>query len=265
MGMFEKTEAWWIEKSNKWIAGSTIEKTVDTIKRYNKKGYRVVVNSINAVSNDTNSVENVKKNYIKLMEEIAKNKCNAGITIRTSNIGIGYSYNEAKKALEEVLKKSKEFNVPVEMDIEEREYVESTVKLACEMLTKGYCFRICMQSALKDTPKHLKKLLDVAKKGKSSITFRIVTGSCYAKTKELTEEETVKQFYDLMCLQKGSAIGSHVIDRVIYANKKKIEAQALMGFENTAAGRLANTLYAPFGDWRTNDGIRGYIQRREGI
>ncbi|MFH0837381.1 MAG: proline dehydrogenase family protein [Candidatus Aenigmatarchaeota archaeon] len=260
-----KPEQWWIEKSNKWVAGSTIIETIRTINKYNKKGYRIIVNSINAVSNDSVSIEKVKNNYTELIKKISENKCNAGITIRASNLGIGYSYKEAKRALQEVLETSKKLKVSVEMDIEEREFVEDTIKIASEMLEQGYSFRMCMQAALKNARKYLEQLIKSAKKGKSNITFRIVTGSCYPKTKELSEENTVKQFYELMDLKKGSAIGSHVIDRVLSANNKKIEAQVLMGFENTAAGKLANTLYAPFGDWRTNEGIRGYIQRREGI
>ena len=239
MDVFGKPEQWWIEKSNKWIAGSMVSDVIETIKKYNKKEYRVIVNSINSVSNDNTAIANVKKNYIELMKEISKNKCNAGITVRTSNLGIAYSYNGAKKALQEVLEASKKLKVPVEIDIEEREFVDNTVKIAAEMLEQGHCFRMCMQSALKNARKNIGLLLKASKKGNTKITFRIVTGSCYPETKELNEENTVKQFYELMVLQKGSAIGSHVIDRVLYANKSRIEAQVLMGFENTAAGRLA--------------------------
>jgi len=255
-----KTNTWWQNKAKKWTAGSSVNEAVRCVKKYNKKGYRVIINSIADVSHDQKALELIRDKYIELIEAIKKNRLNASITVRTSNLGIGYSYQEAKNALEAVLKKAKASQLRVEVDMEEREFAKKTLKAVTELAKKGYRFRVCIQSAVKDIDRQVARL----RKANKNLSFRIVTGSCYKETMELDEPKTIKQFYKLIFLAgKETAIGTHITERILCAKANGIESQVLMGFESKQPKGSVDTIYACFGDWKTNAGIRGYIQRRE--
>jgi len=254
-----QTHEWWKEKSKKWTAGSNPDEALECIKNFNKTDYRVVINSIGPEATDKETIEKSKNNYLILIDMISKNNLNAGITVRLTNLGINYSYDETKKALRTVLNRAKENNILVEIDMEERSVVEKTIKIASEMIDEGYLFRLCIQSGIKD-------IYDQVVKLKDNISFRIVTGSCYKETLEVDEPETIKQFYRIMLLcGNGSAIGTHITERLLCAKANNMETQVLMAFENEQPKGSVDTIYACFGDWKTNEGIRGYIKRREQI
>lgn len=256
-----QTYEWWQEKATRWTAGTTIDETIQTVQAYNQKEYKVIINSIAAVAHDQKSIDQVRDLYMLLLNAIHERRVNAGITVRLTNIGIGYSFVSAKKALKEVLQKAHRQKVDVEIDMEERPFVEDTIKLITEILEEGHSLRQCVQAGIKDIYPHV---LALQKKGGERLTFRIVTGSCYKETLELSETETIKQYYRLMMTcGKRSAIGTNITERILCAKANQMETQILLGFENRQPKHSIDTIYACFGDWKTNVGIRGYIQRRE--
>lgn len=255
------TTSWWKEKAKQWTAGGTIDEAIKTVKAYNNKGFRVLINSIAGQSFDLPSIIKVQNNYLSLVETIYKNKLNAGITTRSTNLGLVYSFNETRKALQSVLQKAKEKNVRIEMDTEERPHVEKTMQLTTEMVNLGFSLRVCVQSGIKNNYETVIKTLHNIR---NNLTFRVVTGSCYKETLELNEAETIKQYYQLMLLLGNqSAVGTHITERILCAKAIGMEAQVLLGFENRQPRNSIDTIYAAFGDWKTNEGIRGYILRRE--
>lgn len=256
-----KSYSWWKEKAKRWTAGCTIGEAIARVKEINRRGFRVVINSIAGQSHDRESIFRVCDNYLSLIDAINKHRLNAGITMRSTNLGIDFSYNETKRALQAVLKRAEEKNVKIEVDMEERPYVEKTIKLISDVVHDNYHLRLCIQAGLKDIYDQVNKLSRAAG---DRLTFRVVTGSCYKETLELDEPGTVKQFYRLMLLcGKNSAVGTMITERILCAKAVGMESQVLMGFENNQPKNSVDTIYAAFGDWKTNEGIRGYIQRRE--
>lgn len=205
--------------------------------------------------------------YETILEGINKRKLNAGISLKLTSIGL-LNDGLAERNLEYILERGDETDI--EVDMESRNFVEKIIEIAEKMLGKGYKFRIAMQSALKSAYNYTKGLKECAEANGGDISFRICTGSCYGKnengyetTLELSEKETDEQFYKLMDLAgKGSAVGTGKIERALYAKKEGMEVQSLKGDENTEVGKIADTFYVCFGDWRTNEGVRKYILRR---
>lgn len=257
----KKPHKWWQEKAKKWTAGSSIDEAVKCVKKYNQKDYKTIINSIADVAQNPDDIEIMKNKYIDLINAIAKHQLNAGITVRLSNLGMKFSKKKTQSALEEVLTAAQKTQVEIEIDMEERPFVEDAIKMALDFSTAGYQFRLCLQSGIEDIIDKANKLI---KKSKNKITFRVVTGSCYPETLEVDEPSTIKQFYQLIdiCDQK-SAVGTHITERILCAKASGLETQVLMGFEDQQPKGSIDTIYACFGDWKTNAGIRGYIQRRE--
>jgi len=224
--------------------------------------------------------------YQNLLRSISDRHLNASISVKLSDLGLRHSVSSASKNLEALLIIAQETNRIIEIDMEYRSLVQPTVDIAKQMLRKGFQFRLAMQSGLLTALPLARQLLDAARRSMGNIGFRIVTGSCYAQSRdgyrttlETPEAQTIAQFYALLDLatqwrHEGglrSAVGTRNLDRIVLASRSDCEIQLLKGEERTKAHALACelqdrgkahlTFYVGFG--RLDDeGVQAYLLRR---
>lgn len=252
----------------------------------NKQGYRVLLNCLGERADSPAAAEQKTTLYQDLLHSISDRRLNASISVKLSDLGLRHCISSASRNLETLLVMAQEADRIIEIDMEYRSLVQPTVDIAKQMLQKGFQFRLAMQSGLFTALPLARQLLDAARRSLGNIGFRIVTGSCYAQSRdgyrttlETTEAQTIAQFYRLLDLatrwrHEGglrSAVGTRNLDRIVLASRSDCEIQLLKGEEHTKAhalacelqdrGKALLTFYVGFGSLE-DEGVQAYLLRR---
>jgi hypothetical protein len=270
------TEEEYSYAAGKYTGGRSIEDALSETQRLHVR-WRVLLNELGEGEVNSGSARAKTEMYIVLLEEILRKGLDASISVKLTSLGLVHSQAEAYLNLETLLEAAKEVGRTVEVDMEQRTYVASTIGIARALLEEGYSFRLALQAGLRRSLDDAVDLVRVAKKSKSQIGFRLVTGSCYAKngkgyesTLELDRPETDRAFSALMqlayenALDNGltSSVGTFDIGRLGEAARLELRLQALKGYEDKAgyrfieASKARKDLYLPFGM------SQSYLKRR---
>lgn len=248
----------------RFIAGASIYDALAYAKKINADGKKALLNILGEHTIDTNRARRTAVNYLILMNQIKKEKLNADISVKLTQLGLSVDREFCLECMEKILSRAARQNIFIWIDMESSDFTQSTLDIYLKLLKTYKNLAVSLQSCLWRTEADMIKILE-----KGGIV-RLVKGA-YRESEKIAFDNkgTANNFRLLMELlfERGNnfAIATH--DEKLLKNamnvskfyKKKLEFQFLMGLEPQIEidKKYAVSQYVPFGKKWQN-----YINRR---
>ena len=250
-----------------WIAGERLSEAVRAAKRLNKKGASVMINVLGEHFKEKSPVEDTVDEYIRVIDEIKKNKLNASITLKGTELGLDIGKGYFMVNFEKVVSTANEENIFVWLDMEAYDYVEDTLEVFFKLLRNYNNVGISLQANLRRSEDDLIEIASYNGR------IRLVKG-VYHEDRRVAfpvPRDIRDNFKRLMVLlfknSKSFALATHdeeLIRIAIEMNRKfkrDVEFQFLFGMHDAANELIKRgykvSIYLPYGkNWLP------YVERR---
>lgn len=284
--------------AHKFIAGKSPQQAMDYIKHLSRKNMTCTLDILGEAVLSENEADEYTRRYVELMEDVGKLIKQSGLSLQL-NVSVKPSsfYSQFKPSAPErtaenvcrrlsvILKKAKDLNAFVNLDMEQYTYRDVTLlifeKLSLEPEFKEYPnLGMVVQAYLKDTQAFANKVIELARRRQCPFTVRLVKGAYWdyeiinARQREweipvylqkwqtdASFEQTARLLIDVYPALK-LAIGSHSVRSISYAMayaqqkgipKTEIEFQLLYGMGDDIKEAIADMgypvrVYAPYGE-----------------
>lgn len=248
--------------AKRFVAGETMDKAIIAVKKMNNKKIKCTLDILGEDIHNKAEAESLADEYIKLLEEIKKNKLDSNVSVKLTMMGLAIDKNFCLKNTERIIKKAKELKNFVRVDMEGSDVTQVTLDIFYTLYKKyPENVGIVLQAYLYRTDKDV---LEVIKK---KVRLRLCKGAykepATVAYKKMDDIRKVYFDYTKSLLDKANypAIATHdkyLIEKTLeYAKEKKIkkdkfEFQMLYGIQKALAEKLASEgynmrLYVPYG------------------
>ncbi len=250
--------------SKKYIAGESLEDGVRVVKELNAKGIYATMDVLGeSVTNKEEAVAD-KNICLQTLNAIAENNLLANLSIKPTQMGLAIDENFAYEQVLELVKRAREINNFVRIDMEDSPYTDATINLFKRIYEQFKNVGIVLQSYLKRTYD------DVVILNKLGTTYRLCKGiyvepSIIAyKDKQAIRDNFMKALKEMF--KNGNYVGIATHDKYLIDEsyklikemnipKEKFEFQMLLGVKEDLRDKINNDgykirVYIPFGkDW----------------
>ena len=152
----------WDVIAHKFIAGEEMESALLEAENLNKQGIAAIINYLGEKSTNPEKIRKNVNIYLHLVREISIRNLNARISVKPTQLGLSANEDLYFKNLLLIGTLCQQYNIPMEIDMEEFVAIEKTVKNS--ILLKEYFqnlhIRQCLQIAAKRSSEDIKKLTD---------------------------------------------------------------------------------------------------------
>lgn len=258
--------------ARQWIAGETIDDAVQRAKKENKRGFRVMLNYLGEDYHQKRQVESTIIEYETLLSRIAKEKLQADLSIKPSQLGLWIDKQYCMRNFDHLLSLAKRTGAFVWFDMESTHDTQDTIDLYLT-LRKKYRIGICIQSTLKRSERDLEHIME------NNGIVRLVKGA-YKETAKVAYQDIKdinRNYIHLMDLLFENAdefaIATHdeqLIKKAIEKqSKKKFQLQFLLGIRGDLKKKYKRNYtiseYMPYGkEWLTYI-LRRLLERKRNI
>jgi proline dehydrogenase len=165
-----------IEKllAGRWIAGYYAQDAIERTRIFNSHGISTLINFLGEELFDPTKVEKTVSTYVNLIKAIKKNKLDASISLKPTQIGLNISYKLMLSNYLKIAKTAKQNGVFLWLDMEAQDKIDDTIK-AYKNAIKYQNTGICIQSYLKRSEADIDDLMSQKAK------IRLVKGAYTAK------------------------------------------------------------------------------------
>jgi proline dehydrogenase len=251
------------------VAGTNIPEVIQSIKELNSKGISCTVDNLGEFVFKEEEATEAKGKILNVVEAIHESKVDAHISLKPTQLGLDIDYSVALNNVKEVVDKANEYNMFVNIDMEDSSHLDITLRLVDELSAEYDNVGTVLQSYFHDTQEVLEKY--------KNMRIRLVKGA-YKEPAEIAfqdkkdiDENYIKLTEWHLLNGKFTSIATHdhrIINHIkAFVNKHnipmdKFEFQMLYGFRKELQLELAKEgynfcTYVPFGnDWY------GYFMRR---
>jgi proline dehydrogenase len=145
----------------KWAAGSSMEDAIVAAKNCNLRGQRVILNCLGEEYTEENKVNQVMEEYSSLLGRLYLENVEGSISVKLSQLGLSISHDLCLKNLKSLVRRAKEFDKFVWIDMESSKYTDDTLMIYFEMLRSHRGIGVVLQSALRRSASDLLHLIEV--------------------------------------------------------------------------------------------------------
>ena len=268
--------------SKKYIAGKTLQSAVDTVKELNSKGILATLDVLGESVRTKQEAIEAKNKALEVLETIIKNKLNANLSIKPTQMGLAIDKEFAYQQIKELVKRANEINNFVRIDMEDSPYTDLTIEVYKRIYEEYSNVGIVLQAYLKRT------VNDTIVLNKIGTNYRLCKGiyiepaAIAYKEKQAVRDNYMKSL-ELM-LKNGNYVGiathdKYLIDKAyelikaLNIPKDSFEFQMLLGVREDLRDKINKDgykirIYVPFGnDWykysirrlQENPNIAGHI------
>ena len=268
--------------SKRYIAGERLENAVELVKSLNSKGIYATIDVLGeAIKNKDEAIEDKNKG-LEVLDAVVKNNLKANLSIKPTQMGLGIDEEFAFGQVSELVKKAKEINNFIRIDMEDSPYTDSTFRLYKRLREKYDNVGVVIQSYLK------RSYDDVLLLNRINTNYRLCKG-IYIEHAEIAykdKQEIRNNFMKILeaMLKNSSYIGiathdeylineSYKLINKLQVPKNKFEFQMLLGVREDLRDKINSDgfkvrIYVPFGkDWylysirrlKENPQIAGHI------
>ena len=250
--------------SKKYIAGKTLQNAIDTVKDLNSKG---IVATLDVLGESINTKEEAIKSQRKALEvfdAIVENKLNANLSIKPTQMGLAIDKDFAYQQILELVKRAKEINNFVRIDMEDSPYTDLTFELYKRIYEDYSNVGVVLQAYLKRTSN------DAIILNKLGTNYRLCKGiyiepaTIAYKDKQAIRDNYMKTLE--LIFKSGNYVGIATHDKYLIDKscelikdlnipKEKFEFQMLLGVREDLRDKINKDgykirVYVPFGeDW----------------
>ena len=132
-----------------YVAGETIEKTVQLVNKMNELGYACTLDILGEHIQSPSKAEKITKDYCNLYEVINKETLNCNISIKLTHIGLELDQKLVENNLQKILWHAKSHNNFLRIDMENSRYTQRTIDLYQKNIHNYDKMGIVLQAYLK--------------------------------------------------------------------------------------------------------------------
>lgn len=268
--------------SKKYIAGKTLESAVNHVKHLNSKGIYATLDVLGESVKTKEEAIEAKNKALEVFDTIVKNKLLANLSIKPTQMGLAIDKEFAYQQILELVKRAKEINNFVRIDMEDSPFTDLTIELYKKIYEQHNNVGIVLQAYLKRTYN------DAVFLNKLGTNYRLCKGiyieppAIAYKDKQAVRDNYVKVLESM--LKNGNYVGiathdKYLIDEAyrlikeLKVPKENFEFQMLLGVREDLRDKINADgykirIYVPFGkDWyaysirrlQENPNIGGHI------
>jgi proline dehydrogenase len=267
--------------ASRFVAGETLDDAIRVVKSLNASNINATLDHLGEHTSNREKAYQAKDQILEMIEVIEMEGIRSGISIKLTQIGLDVDESLCKENLVEIVKFAHSHNTFVRIDMEDSQWVESTLRLFCTVFEQIRCDNVgvVIQSYLYRSEDDVNKLMELGAR------VRLCKGA-YKEPKEIAfpKKSDVDLNFDQLVkllvsgsLSNGSprlsedgkippipAIATHDVERVNFTTeylqqtglpKNAIEFQMLHGIRRDLQNRLAAEgypvrVYVPYGsEW----------------
>ena len=250
--------------SKKYIAGKTLQNAIDTVKDLNSKGIVATLDVLGESINTKEEAIESKRKALEVFDAIVKNKLNANLSIKPTQMGLAIDKDFAYQQILELVKRAKEINNFVRIDMEDSPYTDLTFELYKRIYEDYSNVGVVLQAYLKRTSN------DAIILNKLGTNYRLCKGiyiepaTIAYKDKQAIRDNYMKTLE--LIFKSGNYVGIATHDKYLIDKscelikdlnipKEKFEFQMLLGVREDLRDKINKDgykirVYVPFGeDW----------------
>jgi len=137
--------------AKKYVAGNELKDAVRVTKELNEKGILATMDILGEAIKTKAEAAETKDHYFELLDTIQKNNLNANISIKPTALGLAIDVDYCKGLINEIIKKAKELNNFVRIDMEDSPFTQVTIDVFKELRKQYNNVGIVVQSYLRRT------------------------------------------------------------------------------------------------------------------
>ncbi len=242
------------------VAGTNIEETIKSIRSLNAQGISATVDNLGEFVFEKEAALEAKETIMDMIEAIHKNKVDAHISLKPTQLGLDIDYDFCLENLKDIVALAHNYHMHINIDMEDYGHVQPSYDLL-NALSKDYdnigtVIQAYFFRAMDDLQEHKDFRLRIVKgayKEPADVAYQ---------TREEIDENFIKLIEYHLLNGKFTSIATHdhhIINHVEAFIKEhdisydKFEFQMLYGFRKELQRELANKgynfcTYVPFGD-----------------
>jgi proline dehydrogenase len=245
----------------RFVAGDTLADALEAGRRINREGIALTLDHLGENVTSLAEAEASRDVYLRALGEMAGQKIDGNVSIKLTQFGIDISEEACGRNVEQLVRRAKELNSFVRIDMESSEYTERTLKLVTHLRVQHGSVGTVIQAYLHRSEKDVEMLCQ------RGIRVRLCKGA-YLEPAEVAfqaKADVDRNFVHLMriLLVAGTdpAIATHdekmILETKSFARSRQIapetfEFQMLYGIRRDLQRRLVAEgyrlrLYVPFG------------------
>ncbi len=248
--------------SRKYIAGEKLEDAVRVVKDLNSKGIIATMDVLGESVKTKDEARRATKDCLDVLQAIHDNSLDSNLSVKPTQLGLLIDNEFCHENLLLIIKKAKELNNFVRIDMEDSSVTEAIIKLYLRLREKYDNLGIVVQSYLKRT------ITDVERLNKNGTNYRLCKG-IYIEPEEIAYRDYQKvreNFLDVLrqMFKNGNYVGIATHDDYLVEGaykmieelkipKNKYEFQMLYGVKEKLRDKINTNgdkirIYVPFGD-----------------
>jgi len=238
------------------MPGENLESAINEALSLKEIGISTIFTQLGENISDLTEAQSVADHYMDVLDSIADNNLPSEISIKLTQIGFDLFFEQTLIKFKMILRKARDKNIFVWIDMEHSSYVERTLEFYRKVKLDFSNVGICLQSYLYRTKEDLEKLFEI------SPVIRLVKGA-YKEPVNVAFKDKSKvdrNFFELAKLLLGFSENEnfraayathdmkliHLLSAYMKAqgiHKEKIEFQMLYGIKNNEQLKLAKEGY----------------------
>ncbi|MCF8268144.1 MAG: proline dehydrogenase family protein [Ignavibacteriales bacterium] len=248
--------------ARKYIAGTKLEDAVRVVKELNSKGIMATLDVLGEAIKTKQEAVDAKKEILTVLDTIEKNKLNANVSLKPTQLGLGLDEDFCFGQIKEIVQKAAEYNNFIRIDMEDSPFTSKTINLFRRLRQDHSNLGIVVQAYLKRTYQ------DVEKLNVEGTNYRLCKG-IYVEPAEIAYKERQQvrdnfmQILDRM-ITHGNYVGiathdDYLVDGSykLLAEKKtdrtRYEFQMLYGVKDSLRNKINEDghrlrIYVPYGE-----------------
>ncbi len=191
--------------AKKYVAGPNIEDAIRVVQELNSKGIMATMDVLGESITKKSEAEETKKHCFDMLDVIKKYNLDANVSIKPTSLGLNLDKEFCYNQIEEIVKKAKEYNNFIRIDMEDTPYTDSTFNILKRIREKYDNVGVVVQAYLRRTYD------DIVKLNKEGVNYRLCKG-IYVEPEHLAYKgrqevrENFVKIFDQM-LSDGNYVG----------------------------------------------------------
>jgi proline dehydrogenase len=134
--------------TSRFVAGATLERELAVCQKLNADGYLATLDHLGESVTSLEEAEQSRDAYLKALDQIARLNLQATVSIKLTQLGLDFSEQAGRAAVECLVARAKSIGRMVEVDMESSQYAERTLALVSELHAKYGSVRSVIQAYL---------------------------------------------------------------------------------------------------------------------